>query len=278
MRKGLWLTGMAAAGIFALAAAVRGEEPPPAANKARVEVRGIRVAGKGYGDDQSMRPFNWSYGTVLALLLVSDEGGIIAFDEDKSVVLKCQDDRGTNLLEEVKKGGFTQKPGFSGFPDISTDGKACLLELRLERNAAPGATAIEAAGILAVTIATKQETYRQPVVLENGAIVSAGPITLTVTKVGESGYSASEDEEFPFTLEAKQDLGSVAGIAFFDGEGNELESSSQGKSRWGFAGSVTEEWGYALKKKAPNVTIAVTRWTDMTDARIPFDVKATLGL
>ncbi|MFH1039464.1 MAG: hypothetical protein V1789_12440 [PVC group bacterium] len=278
MRNGLWRTGIVAGALLTLATAAGSEQSAAGEKKTRVEVRGLRIAGKGYGDDQMMRPFNWSYGTVLALLLISDEGGVIAFDEDKSVVLKCRDDRGTNLLEEVKEEGFAQKAGFGGFPDISPDGKACLLELRLQRNAAPGATVIEAAGILVVTFATEKETHRQTVALKNGEIVSAGPITFQITKIGKPEYSTNEGDGLSFALEAKQDLGSVAEITFFDSEGQEIESSSQGQSRWGIMGGITEQWAYNLKRKVENVTIAVTRWTDMAETRIPFSVKVTLGL
>jgi hypothetical protein len=43
-------------------------------------------------------------------------------------------------------------------------------------------------------------------------------------------------------------------------------------------GGVTVQWSDNLKRKVDNVTIAMTRWTDMVQTRIPFSVKVTLGL
>ena len=70
----------------------------------RVEVRGLRIVGDGYDNDQSLRPFYWTYGTTVVLLVQADAGNIIAFDKNKSEIKMARDDRGTDLLKSSAKG------------------------------------------------------------------------------------------------------------------------------------------------------------------------------
>jgi hypothetical protein len=254
-----------------------------AANETRevnVEVRGLRVVGEAYGDSmQGLRAFNWSKGTSLALLAVFPEGGIISFDSEASKLERFGDDKGTNLLEEPKSGEstfFQSKPGFGMMASVSEDGKACMIELDSPAVPAKGAARIDASGSLVFKCGSKKKTFtHENVAFKVGTKVEAGAVPLEVTKVGEPEWG---DDPLQITLKATQDMSKVAAIAFFDGNGNAIESSDAGWTSMRSFNVVSIEKSFNLKKKVDSATIAVTYWVDMRDEEIPFKVTASLGL
>jgi hypothetical protein len=245
----------------------------PAAKAPTVEVRGLRVVAAGYGDGmRGLRAFNWSKGVTLALLVQIPDGGIIDLDDDASKLDKFTDDKGTNLLV----GGDTWgKVGIGGFASISKDGKACLAELNGKSVPIKGATQVWASGTLVLKCASKKKTVQhKKIALKKGTKIP-GAIPFTIDKVGKPDWG---DAALQVTLAAKQDLSSVAEIKFFDAQGKEIESSSAGSSSMRMGPVVNIKRSFNLKKKATNVTIAVTYWTDMRIVKLPFNVKTGVGM
>ena len=271
-----------------IAAPARSACAQPAAPK--VEVRGVRVTGAPYGsgDMGSLRPFFSMKGTTVTLLVTVPEGGLIAVEDEKMQRVKLADDKGTDLTAATETtGGMRMFP----MPQISADGKACLVELSGPGLPAKGATAILASGALTLKCGSKKETARQEnAALKPGTKVTAGHITFDISKVGKPQFSfdftGSSDapsatppaEKFEVTLHTNQDCSNIAGIVFLDAAGKDLGAKPSSSSSMGMPGMMTVEKSFVLPKKVDTATIAITYWTDLKEVAVPFDVKATLGL
>ncbi len=243
----------------------------------RIEVRGLRIVGDGYGDDMSMRPFNWTYGTTIVLLVQSGTGSLIDFDDDESTIALGRDNKETDLLQSSGK-SMSGKPDFGSFPSISEDRKACLVEVKLPRNPAPGASSLECAGALVFASATEKESFTvKDAALKKGTKLTAGPYSLTISEAGPPRYGA---DEYPLavTYQSGKRFDTLQGVVFLDEQGEEIESSSGGSSETRFMGSVTATRTYKLAKKVEKATIVFTCWKDWKKVPVPFSVTVTLGL
>lgn len=243
----------------------------------RAEVRGLRIVGDGYKDDQSLRPFNWTSGTTVVLLIQSEAGNIIDFDDNNSEIKMARDDRGTDLLKSSGK-GMNSQPDFGSFPDISSDRKACLIDLKFPRNPAPGAVKLECAGTIVFSCANEKESFeKKDIALKKETEIAAGPLSLVISEVKRPDYQA---DEYPLsvTFQSRKKFDTLEGVAFFDEEGREIESSSAGSSESRFMGSVTATQTYNLTKKVDKATIVFTFWKDWKKVAVPFSVTTSLGL
>ncbi|MDP8237321.1 MAG: hypothetical protein P9M08_13145 [Candidatus Erginobacter occultus] len=243
----------------------------------RIEVRGLRIVGDGYGDDMSMRPFNWTYGTTIVLLVNSEAGSLIDFDDDESTITLGRDNQETDLLKSSGK-SMNGKPDFGAFPSISEDRKACLIEVKLPRNPAPGASTLECAGALVFASATEKESFTvQDAVLKEGTEMTAGQYSLTITEAGTPRYGG---DEYPLavTFRSGKKFDTLEGVVFLDEQGEEIESTTGGSSETRFLGTVTATRTYKLAKKVEKATIVFTCWKDWKKVPVPFSVTVTLGL
>jgi len=253
-----------------------------AAQTPKVEVRGVRIVGDGYGEGmEGIRPFNWSKGTTIVLLVSKPDGGIVEVSEAKATTFV--DDKGTNLAAPQTRGGFMMSGG--GMSQISDDGKACMAEINADRVPAKGATLISAKGTILLKCGSKKETVEQKnVALKQGTAITAGPFNLKITKTGEPemmfGWGGDDENKdaWQVTLQAKQDLSNVAEINFLDAAGKEIEVSDGGTSSMSFGNSVTVDKSFILPKQMDPATIAITYWADLKEVKVPFDLKATVGL
>ncbi len=239
--------------------------------KATVQVGGIRIVGAGYGGEENdeLRAFNWQQGTTLAILVSVPQGGLIEFDDDASTVNKFVDDKGTDL--KPAKGRW-QRGVFGGFTRVSKDGKAAMIEIGGGAVPVAGAKEIHVSGTLVFKAGSKKETFtHKDVPVKIGSKISAGKVAFEVSKMGKPEWG---DAAFEITLRTEQPITEIAGIAFMDARGNVIESDQAGKSWGGKASTLT----YNLAQKVDTVTVAITFRMDLREEKVPFDVKAGVGL
>jgi hypothetical protein len=275
--------------LLALAAAllagqIVAQAQSPAAPK--VEVRGIRIVADGYGkgQDGELRPFNWSKGTTLAILVTTPDSAIVEVSKDECELTKFADDKGTNLTGTK---GSAQKKSFGHFPAISPDGKACLLELAADGVPAKGATVITASGTIALRCASRKETAKQEnVALKQGTKISFGPFQIEIARTGKPespifGFGADEKQKdaWEVTLQAKQDLSGIVEVKFLDAAGNDMKAADGGTDTSRFGSTiVSSDKSFVLPAKTDSATIVVTYWADMKEVKLPFEVNAAVGL
>ncbi|HOX38054.1 MAG TPA: hypothetical protein PL033_08705 [Candidatus Brocadiia bacterium] len=250
-----------------------GESAADSKTTGSVEVRGIRIAGKGYGKDDELRPFNWSAGPVLALLAQVPGGGIIEFDHEASVVTAFVDDKGTNLMAGEMEFG---KPGFNMMANISKDARACMVELTGSSLPAKDAKELKASGkIVIVTAKTKKKETVKNIAMKAGTKFTLGGAAFEVTKVGKPDWG---DEPQQITLQARQDLSAIASVVFIGPDGKVVESMDRGTMTMKMNKNITITKDYALAQKLPTATIEMEFWTDMKRIEIPFGISVSVGL
>jgi hypothetical protein len=264
-------------GIIIAAGTIARAAEPGAGKDFRTEVRGLRVVGEGYDQDQSLRPFSWSSGTTVVLLVLAGTENIIAFDDDKSEIKLARDDKGTDLLKSSGR-GMNSRAGFGSFPNISSDRKACMIALEFPRNPAPGAVKLECAGTIVFSCASEKETFeKKDVALKEKNKITAGPLSLVISEVKPPEYQA---DEYPLsvTFQASKRFDTLEKVAFYDEAGQEIETSSGGSMESRFMGSLTATETYNLTKKVDKATIVFTFWKDWKEVRVPFSVTTSIGL
>lgn len=238
----------------------------------KVQVRGLRIVGEGYGGEQGLQPFSSAPGVSLALLVTTSDGGLIEVDNDASKVEQLVDDKGTNLLTEPKY----SMAGFSHMADVSPDGKAIMTEISGGTPPAKGASSVRAVGAIAIRTAREKKSHKaENVAVKLDEKVAAGPITFAIKSIGRPDWG---DKPLRISLEANQDLGSVAGVRFLDAAGKEIEADQAGSMRMAFGDSIQETRDFDLAQKVDQVTVEVTCWTDMKTVTVPFDVTVKPGL
>jgi len=264
-------------GVIVVTVTIARAEDAGSGGDFRVEVRGLRIVGDGYNDDQSMRPFNWTYGTTVVLLIQAEAGNIIDFDDDNSTIKMARDDKGTDLMKSVGK-GMNSTPDFGSFPDISSDRKACLIDLKFPRNPAPGAVRLKCSGTMKLFCATEKVSFEmKDVALKKNTEIIVGSFFLVISDVSRPEWQA---DEYPLsvTFQSRKRFDTLESVKFYDAEGDEIESSEAGSSESRFMGSVTATRDYNLTKKLDKATIVFTFWKDWKMVPVPFSVTTSLGL
>lgn len=239
---------------------------------AQISVRGLRLVGKPYKGEDSMRPFNWFAGTAMAVQVDVPAGGLIELDR-ASDLSAMTDDKGTNLIARDKDRGIAG--GIGGLPMISEDGKAALIEITGPGTPAPGAKTIRAKGTLVFKQATKKKTFKDVVVLQKRSTADSSPITLTITRVGKPEWGS---EPLGVTFRAHQDTSAIADIRFFDVKGSPIEAREAGTTRMGTPERMTVDLSFALTRKVDVVNIEIDYWEDLRQLVVPFDIRASVGL
>jgi len=249
--------------------------PAKAGDDVTVEVRGLRIVGKGYGEGmKGLRPFNWSPGTTLAVLVTAPAGGLLKLDKDASKVDRLVDDKGTDLLQPGTS--KFSRPGFGHWARISKDGKACMVEVTGNGVPAKEAKEITATGTMVFKSATKKQTFRQKnVALQPGTKVAAGRIPLEITKVGKPSWGSDPVE---VTFKTNTDLGPIAEIRFLGPDGKAIKSRGSGGSSFRTGGAMTVHRSYRLAKKATVVTIEIDYWMDLKVLKVPLSIKSSVGM
>ncbi len=237
----------------------------------KVEARGLRVVGAAHNGDQSMRPFNYFSGTTVVLLATTPSGGLIRVNERATRITTFVDQRGKNLLV---KGEFNQ-PGLNPFTQISSDGKAAMLEIFGGEIPTRGAQWISISGTLVFHVATKKQIFRHAnVKLEEGATITTGPVKFEIVRVGKPEWG---DEPLAITLGVGQDLDGVAAIRFLDATGDPIEYRDGGTMSSRIGKKVDIKRTFRLTRSVVKLTVEIDYWTDMTTLEVPVKTKVSLG-
>lgn len=230
-----------------------------------ITVAGIRIIDKPYNDENGMRPFNWSAGTRVALLVEHDAGGLFSLDTEASQLKTFADDKGTNLL--AGDSGFGE-PGLEDDVSLSKDGQAMLIEVHGPTRPAAGAKQIRLRGKLAVQRAEDTETFKaENVKLEKGTQFTLGEHQFEITAMSESFGRPMVKFRSPISRDF------IAEVKYLDGEGNDITGSGR---FW----SGDKRFGRTLKKdaKVDRATIQMKIRQNAETVTIPLKVDASVGL
>lgn len=271
------------AGVFTLAAAsllvavffLPFSNLSAAPSEPEVSVAGVRIVGDGYGTDpsNSLRPFSWSKGTSMALMVKVPGGGIISFDNDASKLSEVKDDKGTDLL---KSESSWSRSGFSMMAGISSDGTVSMPEFDAPQVPAKGAKEISVSGTLVFNQAREKKIFKQEnLKLNLGSKITAGPVAFEITEVKKPAWG---DAQLEVNLHAEQDVGALAGVRFLDAQGAEIKSETGMTGTSSMMGKVTVDKSFYLHQKVESATIELTYWMDMKQVSLPFTVKTSVGL
>ena len=237
-----------------------------------VTVEGMRTVSGGYTGQEDMRAFSWTEGTTIALLVYREDGGLVEFKKDDSVLEAFTDDKGADLTKTEKKSTWSTPAGFSAWPKISDDAKALMLEVIGPAAPKAGATTINLKGKIVVSVGKEtSETENKDTALTIDSKVKAGDMELEISSVGKPSWG---DAKLSINFKGKGDPSVIKEVQFFDEAGKEIESERSMTSSWG--GSF--EWQYNLMDKVGKANVKVTTWTDLKNIEVPFDIKATVGV
>lgn len=264
-------------GVVLCVAALAGEASPAGVT---VQAHGLRIVKPAPGGDDKLRAFNWFSGTSVSLLITVPQGGLLEVDRKASKLTAFTDDKGKDLTkaEDTKQQRFSRDAGFSMSSNISEDGKVCVSEVDAPGVPSKGATVMTVNGTLVFRAATKKQDFTaENVALKAGSAIKAGAVAFNITETGKPQWGG-DDDAFAVTLEAKQDVSSIAGIEFFDAAGKKIEAKRGSSSSMSFGNNVTVTWQYNLKAKADAAKIVVSYWTDMQKLTVPVDLKVGLGM
>lgn len=252
----------------------------PARSLFTVQARGLRVVGEGVGGrfHNAVRPFNWSQGTSVALLIRRAEGGIIGIDRDASTITRFQDSTGTDLLKQPEKKGAAMmvsgRGGYGMMPRITKDRSAAIIKLNGPAVPAKGATAVKAQGTIVLVCANSKKHFTQPIKLKVGSKVTVGPVPLEITKVAKPRWG---NAAMAVTFTATQPLDAIAGISF-SSHGQKIETRDGGQSSMKAFNTIKVEKTINFAKKIDAATIGIEAWQDIKRVKVPFDLTIGVGL
>ena len=241
------------------------QQPAPRATatgkEPEIVAGGVQIARVVVADNEfSAKPFNSDNGTKIVLWVKMPAGqGLIEIDEDESLLQSFGDDKGTNM------GGK-----FGSFPREFTDGAGGTIEIASTGFAAAGATALVAEGSVAMTVATGTRKIRAAkVLLQNNTKFTFEKTPIVVDQV------EAETDSMKFTLNLPRRLmESIKGVAFFDVKGQPIEGSRTGS---GYMNDAAE-MGFTVKTAAKTLTLEFETWQGLRTIKVPFKVRAALGL
>jgi hypothetical protein len=226
-----------------------------------VVVGGIQIARVVLAsDDFSAKPFNSDNGTKIALWVKMPAGqGLIEIDEDNSLLQAFRDDKGTNLGGE-----------FDSFPEEFKDASGGTIEIESNALPAAGATTLQAEGTLAMTVATgTRKTRIANVGLKNDVKFTFEKTPMTVSEV------ETQDEFQTFTLNLpRQVMIAIKNVIFLDAKAQPLEGS---RTSSGYMNDDAQ-MGFRVKTASKVVTMEFESWQGQRTIKVPFNVKAGLGL
>jgi hypothetical protein len=235
--------------------------PTASGKEPEIVVGGIQTAKVIVPDnDFSAKPFNGDNGTTILLWVKMPAGqGLIEIDEDASVLQSVTDDKGSNI------GGK-----FGSFPDEFKDASGGIIEIESSGFAAPGATALVAEGSVAMTVATgTRKTRVAKVQLQNDAKFTFGKTPIVVAGV------ETQDDTQKFTLKLpRQVMTEIKNIVFLDAKGQPIEGS---RTSSGYMNDAAE-MEFSVKTAAKTLTLEFEAWQGLRTIKVPFKVKAGLGL
>lgn len=273
-------TSPARIGVLCLAAftlITRAFAADPAAEW-KVQIQAIRVVAVAAGDqDSAWWGLNGAApGVTVLLKLTAPEGNIVGINIGESKLVSFTDDRGTDLSVRSANGGPGNEPGFYaqlGFGPL-VDGKpSAIIRVTAPNQPARGATGFSITGKVTVQTASHTNQFvAEKVALTSGTVFGLGELKLTICDV------RSKDGKCEVWLQSSQDLTSLAGLEFYDAQGQKIESRAF--SSYQHTSETEKKWtlSFQLQKSAAVAKIAATCWTDLKTVEVPIAVKTGVGL
>ena len=276
-----WWKWMAVAMVLGIATFARAADEKP--SDLKVEASALRVVAPYSNADEALNAFgSRTPGTTVTLLIASPSDRIVHFDHAASAVAKFTDDKGNDLLARaagpVPPNGEAIVPqGFSLFPLISKDGKACAVEVSAPLLPAKGSAAVKLSGSVTMLCASAtKEFIQKDVPVKNGSRIETPSLKLTLEHIGKPDVG---DEPLSITLRSHNNLDDVADVKFFKADGTEIKSRSIGGiSKMAVLGELTVEWCFNLAENADAVTLKLNMWTDVQKKKASFDLTIGPGL
>lgn len=243
-------------------------------NDISIEARGLRIVQAGYGDNMSgVRPFNWSPGTTLAVLLHRPAGNLIEVDLDASSVESFTDDRNTNLLKKTEQSWG--RTGFGAFARLSEDGKAAMVEVAGDSLPAPDATTLSAKGTITLVTARGQKTVKAgDVKFAKDESFKIADANFTVESAKPSEW---QDDVYEVTFRSRDNLDDIAGLKF-ESDGEKIDARRGVTSTSGMGDNITTRWTYSFKEKLEGASVAADVWVELESHDVPFELEVGLGL
>lgn len=235
--------------------------PTATGKEPEIVVGGVQIAKVVVPDnDFSAKPFHEDNGTKIVLWVKMPAGqGLIEIDERASLLQSFGDDKGTNI------GGK-----FGSFPKEFKDGTGGSIEIASSGFAAPTATALLAEGSVAMTVATgTRKTRVANVSLKNDAKFTFEKTPIVVAEVETQGDTQT------FTLKLpRQVMAGLKDVVFLDAKGQPIEGR---RTSSGYMNDAAE-MGFSVKTAAKTLTLEFEAWQGLRTIKVPFKVKAGLGL
>jgi hypothetical protein len=266
-------------------AALAATEEKPA--ELTVEAAGLRVIAPFKTADAALNAFSsQTPGTCVSLLISSPTDHFVHFDSHDSVITKFTDDRGKDLLAKTSgptppDGEPLVQQGFSLFPQISKDGKACAVEITAGLLPDKGAAAIKLSGVIAMlSSSAKREFIQKDVALKPDSKIVADDLKLSIARVEvpDRTDERAGHEALAVTLRAHQELDRIAEMKFYNADGKEIFSRSAGVTKMGVLGTLTVDWTFNLAERADTVIVKIYLWSDFQTKKQNFDLAISTGL
>lgn len=230
-----------------------------------VELAGLRIVGPGYGlNGTELQAFHEQSGIALALVVkTSKNRKIVDIDDDNCSLVEFKDDRNHNLLDGVDWGGF---------PKITDDGSAGLIEVTSKSRPSKDATRIYAKGTIHLRLASSESTEKiETLKLEVGAEVKVGQETIQVMKV------QLEDESLTLVLQiSRKFVENMKDIRFYTVSGDPVEIWGRGSFTFGNASQM--EYNLDLKSTPEALKVEIDLWQELETVNCPFEIKSGIGL
>jgi len=224
-------------------------------------VAGLQVARIAAPEgDFSAKPFHADNGTTLVVWVKLPAGqGLIEIDEDASLLSSVKDDKGSNM------GGK-----FGSFPEVFKDGSGGIIEIKSSGFPAADSTSVLAEGSLAMSVASGTKKTRVPKV----TLANNGKLTLGKTAIVLSDVKADDDSQ-TFTLNLpRAAMNAIKNVVFLDAKGETIEGSKSGSGYMNDKG----EMSFSVKTTSKVLTLEFEEWQGLKTIKVPFKVKAGLGL
>ena len=250
-----------------------------AAQQSDVKVVGVRVVGEGYGESEygsaELRPFNWSSGTTVCVLLNYPSGGLIEIDEKKSVVSKWTDNKDRSVM--TKKSKFSGKVVELSSSGISEDGKAAMIEITTGSLPEKGATSLKIVGEVHVASGSKTKTEKSAVTaMKKGTKFEFAGLKFKVNSAGKPKWG---NDKYSIELNYSGKADALKKIVFFTKDGKPLKANPLANSSFSsFGKKVQSTAEFGFPKPVDKLIVGAEFWTDRSSQKIPLEFEVSLGM
>ena len=240
-----------------------------------IDVAGLRIVTKGHkAGDNEIRAFNWSKGTSVALLILSEGKSIVKLDEEASTFTAFSDDKGTDLLKT--KSRFSNKAVQFSMAKIAEGGKALGVSVETEGLPAKGAMSLTLKGELAVSVASKSELKKSAeLIVKEGESFELNGQEIKIKTAEKPKWG---DDELDLTIVSKKSLKDYKSVIFYDAAGKKVKFKRKGSSWGGFNGNMSYSLTLGFEKKHQKLVMGAEIWTDLEAVKVPLDQKIGVGL